>query len=164
MARQIQSSRTKSFLLLLITVVIGVGLNFFGRLVNEILSLPLYLDNVGTLLSAMTGGLVPGITVGFFSNLINGLNDPNSTYYAVISILIAVTVVICKKRGMMTRLPQVLLAVVFFALIGGGLVPLGRWGQPEDVAKAVVALCDGTFGYTTGCSVTVDGGMHIRRL
>ena len=50
------------------------------------------------------------------------------------------------------------------ALIGGGLVPLGRWGQPEDVAKAVVALCDGTFGYTTGCSVTVDGGMHIRRL
>lgn len=50
------------------------------------------------------------------------------------------------------------------ALIGGGLVPLGRWGQPEDVAKAVVALCDGTFGYTTGCSITVDGGMHIRKL
>lgn len=127
MARQIQSSRTKSFLLLLITVVIGVGLNFLGRLVNELLRLPLYLDNVGTLLSAMTGGLVPGITVGFFSNLINGLNDPNSTYYAVISILIAVTVVICKKRGMMTRLPQVLLAVVFFALIGGGLGGLLTW-------------------------------------
>ena len=50
------------------------------------------------------------------------------------------------------------------ALIGGGLVPLGRWGQPEDVAKAVVALCDGTFGYTTGESFIIDGGMHIRRL
>ena len=49
-------------------------------------------------------------------------------------------------------------------LIAGGLVPLGRWGQPDDVAKAVVALCDGTFGYTTGQSFIIDGGMHIRKL
>jgi NAD(P)-dependent dehydrogenase (short-subunit alcohol dehydrogenase family) len=49
-------------------------------------------------------------------------------------------------------------------LIEGGLIPLGRWGQPEDVAKAVLALCDGTFGYTTGQSFVIDGGMHIRKL
>ena len=49
-------------------------------------------------------------------------------------------------------------------LIEGGLVPLRRWGQPEDVARAVVALCDGTFGYTTGQSFILDGGMHIRKL
>ena len=49
-------------------------------------------------------------------------------------------------------------------LIGDGLVPLGRWGEPEDVAKAVLALCDDTFGYTTGHSFIVDGGMHIRKL
>jgi NAD(P)-dependent dehydrogenase (short-subunit alcohol dehydrogenase family) len=49
-------------------------------------------------------------------------------------------------------------------LIGEGLVPLDRWGTPDDVAKAVAALCDGTFPYTTGASLTVDGGMHIRSL
>lgn len=49
-------------------------------------------------------------------------------------------------------------------LIAGGLVPLGRWGQPEDIARAVLALCDGTFGYTTGQSFILDGGMHIRKL
>ena len=49
-------------------------------------------------------------------------------------------------------------------LIEGGLVPLGRWGVPDDIAKAVVALCDGTFGYTTGQSFILDGGMHIRKL
>lgn len=49
-------------------------------------------------------------------------------------------------------------------LIGEGLVPLGRWGTPEDIAKAVVALSDGTFGYATGESFILDGGMHIRRL
>ncbi len=49
-------------------------------------------------------------------------------------------------------------------LIEEGIVPMGRWGTPEDVARAVVALCDGTFGYTTGASFIVDGGMHIRKL
>ena len=49
-------------------------------------------------------------------------------------------------------------------LIAEGLIPIARWGQPDDIAKAVVSLCDGTFGYTTGQSIAVDGGMHIRRL
>jgi len=49
-------------------------------------------------------------------------------------------------------------------LIADGLIPMGRWGQPEDVAKAVVTLCDGTFGYTTGASFILDGGMHVRKL
>lgn len=49
-------------------------------------------------------------------------------------------------------------------LIADGLVPLGRWGEPEDVARAVVALVDGTLGYTTGASLIVDGGMHIQSL
>lgn len=127
MVRHTQSSHTKSLLLLLITVVIGVGLNFLGRLLNTALGLPLYLDNVGTLLTAMTGGLVPGITVGFFSNLINGLKDPNSTYYAVISILIAVAAVACKKKGVMTRFPQVLPVVLLFALIGGVVGGVLTW-------------------------------------
>ena len=49
-------------------------------------------------------------------------------------------------------------------LIASGLVPMGRWGQPEDIAKTVLALCDGTLGYMTGESLIIDGGMHIRKL
>ena len=49
-------------------------------------------------------------------------------------------------------------------LIENGLVPLGRWGQPEDIARAVISLCDGTMGYMTGGTLILDGGMHIRRL
>ena len=50
------------------------------------------------------------------------------------------------------------------ALIGGGLLPVSRWGQPEDIANAVVSLASGAFRYTTGQSIDVDGGFHIRRL
>lgn len=50
------------------------------------------------------------------------------------------------------------------ALIDGGLLPVARWGQPEDIAAAVLALVSGAFRYTTGQSIDVDGGFHIRRL
>ncbi len=49
-------------------------------------------------------------------------------------------------------------------LIDGGLLPIKRWGKPEDVASAVYALCSGALPYVTGQSVDVDGGFHIRRL
>ena len=49
-------------------------------------------------------------------------------------------------------------------LIDGGLLPIKRWGQPEDIANAVWVLCSGALPYVTGQSVDVDGGFHIRRL
>lgn len=50
------------------------------------------------------------------------------------------------------------------ALIDGGLLPIARWGQPEDISNAVWALCSGALPYVTGQSLDVDGGFHIRRL
>ena len=49
-------------------------------------------------------------------------------------------------------------------LIDGGLLPIARWGTPEDVADAVYALCSGALPYVTGQSIDVDGGFHMRRL
>lgn len=49
-------------------------------------------------------------------------------------------------------------------MIEGGLTPIKRWGQPEDVAKAVLALCSELFTFSTGDVLNVDGGFHIRRL
>ena len=49
-------------------------------------------------------------------------------------------------------------------LIEGGLLPIKRWGKPEDIASAVYALCDGSLPYMTGQSINIDGGFHIRRL
>lgn len=49
-------------------------------------------------------------------------------------------------------------------LIADGLVPDRRWGQPEDVGRAVAALAGGAFPYATGQIVHVDGGLSIQRL
>ena len=48
--------------------------------------------------------------------------------------------------------------------IGEGLVPDARWGQPEDVGRAVVALLRGDVSYATGTVIAVDGGLSIPRL
>ena len=49
-------------------------------------------------------------------------------------------------------------------LIGDGLTPIRRWGQPEDVGKAVAALAEGLFPFSTGAVLDVDGGFHMHRL
>jgi 3-oxoacyl-[acyl-carrier protein] reductase len=49
-------------------------------------------------------------------------------------------------------------------LIAGGLTPIPRWGKPEDVAKAVSAIVQGYFPFSTGEVFNVDGGFHLRRL
>ncbi len=49
-------------------------------------------------------------------------------------------------------------------LIAGGLLPIPRWGKPEDIAEAVYVLCNGALKYTTGQSIDVDGGFHLKRL
>jgi NAD(P)-dependent dehydrogenase (short-subunit alcohol dehydrogenase family) len=48
--------------------------------------------------------------------------------------------------------------------IADGLVPAGRWGQPQDVARAVAALAGGDFGFATGSVLNVDGALAIPRL
>lgn len=50
------------------------------------------------------------------------------------------------------------------ALIADGLTPIQRWGQPDDIAKAVVALAEGSFPFSTGEIINVDGGFNFHRL
>jgi NAD(P)-dependent dehydrogenase (short-subunit alcohol dehydrogenase family) len=49
-------------------------------------------------------------------------------------------------------------------LIEEGLAVQRRWGYPEDVGKAVTALATGSFPYSTGQVILVDGGLTIPRL
>lgn len=42
-----------------------------------------------------------------------------------------------------------------------GLVPMRRWGEPEDVAKAAAALATGELGFATGSVLNIDGALSI---
>jgi 3-oxoacyl-[acyl-carrier protein] reductase len=49
-------------------------------------------------------------------------------------------------------------------LIAEGLTPIKRWGTPEDVGRAVAAIVQDRFPFSTGEVLNVDGGFHLRRL
>lgn len=49
------------------------------------------------------------------------------------------------------------------ALIDGGLTPIRRWGETEDIGRAIATLAAGAMPYSTGHSFPVDGGLLIPR-
>ena len=55
-------------------------------------------------------------------------------------------------------------AARYDALIEGGLVPAGRWGEPADIGATVAALASGKFGFATGSVIDVDGALSVPRL
>ncbi len=50
------------------------------------------------------------------------------------------------------------------SLISQGILLQPRWGLPEDVGKAVVALAEGYFDYATGAVIEIGGGFGVQRL
>jgi 3-oxoacyl-[acyl-carrier protein] reductase len=48
-------------------------------------------------------------------------------------------------------------------LISEGLVPAGRWGEGDDVARVVSVIASGSFAFATGSVIDVDGGLNIGR-
>ena len=55
-------------------------------------------------------------------------------------------------------------AAKYDALIGGGLVPMRRWGEARDVGDAVAALATGRMAFATGSVLNLDGGLSVPKL
>lgn len=50
------------------------------------------------------------------------------------------------------------------SMIGDGLTPIKRMGQPEDIAKCVLSIAKGNFDFCTGTVIDCDGGFNVRVL
>lgn len=105
----------------------GVLINFFGAKLALWFKLPLFLDSIGTIAAAALGGALPGICVGFLSNVVNSAADPITLYYGVISVLIAILATLLSQHGVFRSFRQSLLSALGFALIGGGIGSVLTW-------------------------------------
>lgn len=52
----------------------------------------------------------------------------------------------------------------YTARIEAGLSPIRRWGEAEEVGRAIAALAAGDIPFTTGDAFHIDGGLHLHRL
>ena len=55
-------------------------------------------------------------------------------------------------------------AATYDVRIASGLVPMRRWGESADVARAVAALASGGLGFSSGSVLHVDGALAVPRL
>ncbi len=111
----------------LLLCAVGILLNISGSLLAGALQFPIYLDSLGTFLVAALGGIIPGMAVGYLTNLVLGINDPVSIYYGVLSVIIAVYVSFAFRRGWLRKWWGILLTILVLTLIGGGLGSILTW-------------------------------------
>ncbi len=84
-----------------VILIAGILINLIGNIINNSLSLPLFLDSIGTVLAAATLGPWIGAIVGFLSNLIMGLvTNPILIPFALVNVIIGIVVgLFARKRG-----------------------------------------------------------------
>jgi HD-GYP domain-containing protein (c-di-GMP phosphodiesterase class II) len=103
---------------------------FINIAVNRIvvhMGLPLYVDNIGTILGAVYGGYLPGIFIGYVTNIINSTDNLENMYYAGISVLIALSATFFAHKGFYKKLWKALLTVPVLAFMGGGIGSVLTW-------------------------------------
>lgn len=111
----------------LLVCVAGIVLNIVLGQIVSMFGLPLYLDTVGTVTVAVLGGYLPGVFVGFVTNVIKGFFDSSSLYYGVLNVLIAGSAAFLARRCFFKNIRGEIFAALLFTLIGGGLGSLIPW-------------------------------------
>ncbi len=97
----------------------GLVLNLIGSSIADHFNLSIYLDTSGTIFIAALGGYVPGITIGFFTNLIKALFESSEMYYCSVSIMIAIFTTFFARKGFFDSFGKVLLLIPFLTFATG---------------------------------------------
>lgn len=101
----------------IVLIPVAIGINYIGKLFAQTLKLPLWLDSIGTILSAMLAGPIVGGLCGAINNVIYGLQDPMSFVYAITSVAIGITTGILAYKGMFKTIGRTLISALIIALV-----------------------------------------------
>ena len=116
---------------------IAAVLNIIGAFIAVALKLPIFIDTIGTFLSAFLFGPIGGMLTGIVTSLINGLTfDPYSLYFIPVQVIIGLMAGICYKRNLfkgkflilgitITTVMGSLMASLISAFVFGGITSSG---------------------------------------
>ncbi len=142
-------------------ILAGILLNLAGSQLASTTGIVLYLDSIGTVISSIFGGFLPGILVGFVTNLIKTIFDPASIYYGVINVLIAVFAAFFANHGWFKSILKIFVPVIVTGIIVGGLSSILTWalygfateGISADLASSIY---NNTFFSMFGAQLSAD--------
>lgn len=71
----------------LLIIPVGVAVNFVGGQLASVLKLPMYLDTIGTIFTAMLAGPWVGAVTGALTNVVTGIANPVNFAFIPVNIL-----------------------------------------------------------------------------
>ena len=119
--KKVSLSKSKQLKFAVGLIVIALLANIIPAKIALALEIPVYVDNIGTILAAMLGGTLPAVIVGFFSNTIDSFSNWETLYYGIISILIGVAASLFQQYGFFKKISKICIAILTFAILGGVL-------------------------------------------
>lgn len=84
----------------LLFIPIGVAINFVGGQVASLLKLPVYLDTIGTMLTAILSGPWVGAVTGLVSNIVTGIANPVNFWFIPVNVIVGLVVGYLSRKDM----------------------------------------------------------------
>ncbi len=92
-------------------------LNLIGSFITHHFGMTIYLDTCGTIFISALGGYVPGIAVGFFTNVITSVFEPQQMYFCTVNILVAAYAAYFARKGFFKSIGKVAMLMLPLALM-----------------------------------------------
>ncbi|WP_342431793.1 ECF transporter S component [Neobacillus sp. FSL H8-0543] len=131
-------------LIAILLIPIGVAINVVISQLVQVLRIPLYLDAIGTMLVAMIAGPWVGMVTGGLTNVIKSIFAPTELPFAIVSMIIGLTVGYFSIKKMFTSIGKTLIAGIILTLIviisATPISVLLYGGSTGDASSSVTAV------------------------
>lgn len=119
----------------------ALTMNLFGSFLVSKFHLPLYLDTSGTVFIAALGGYMPGIAVGFFTNLCKSFVAPAEMYFCSVSVAVAIITTFFARKGLFETFGRALLLIPALTFVTGTCdVLIDSFLRMSDILEPVETL------------------------
>ena len=113
-----KASIKKDFSLMCILLIpICIAINIVCGQITGMLKLPVYLDCIGTILSAVLAGPWVGALTGLLSNLINGIMDPSYIPYSLVAVAVGLVAGFMARKKWFTNPWKVIVSGIILSIV-----------------------------------------------
>lgn len=103
--------------LALLLIPVGVSLNVVGYQLSTILKLPVFIDQIGTIMVSMIAGPWVGLLTGLLGNVVNGMMNPIAIGFSIVSMSIGFVSGYFSKWKLYTNIFGIILSCILLTIV-----------------------------------------------